>query len=221
MGNGEWGISMELQTFKKMKSATLVTCSLLLGTSLVCGCFNEPTPASKTVPAENRVYLSDKGLKDLSTCADAFKAGAAIDYVNLDRNALETLPPEISSLTGLKWLRLNDNRLTALPDLKALVNLRRIYLKNNRFATVPEVLKDLPTLTDVDLSGNPIRDVPDWFAARQGLKNVSLTRTMVTKLPEDLSAWSSLQSLQLGDLKISADEMARIRKALPKVAIVF
>ena len=30
-----------------------------------------------------------------------------------------------------------------------------------------------------------------------------------------------LQSLQLGDLNISAAEMARIRKALPDVAIVF
>ena len=44
---------------------------------------------------------------------------------------------------------------------------------------------------------------------------------MVTKLPENLDAWKSLQSLQLGDLSISPEEMARIRKALPNVAIVF
>jgi len=194
---------------------------VLATTLVVAGCFNEPTPASKTVPKENRVYLSDKGLKDLASVGEAFKAGAAIDYVNLDRNQLETFPAELAKLTGLKWLRLNDNKLAALPDLKGLVNLRRIYLKNNRFAEVPPTLKDLPALTDVDLSGNPIKEVPEWFTAKGGLKNVSLSRTGLTKLPANLDGWKSLQSLQLGELKLSAEEMARVRAALPEVAIVF
>ena len=105
--------------------------------------------------------------------------------------------------------------------MKALANLRRIYLKNNRFTSVPETLKDLPSLTDIDLSGNPISEVPAWLAQKTGLKNISFTRTMIQKLPEDLSAWQTLQSLQLGELNLSAEEMARIRKALPKTAIVF
>ena len=180
------------------------------------GCFNEPEPAYKSVPAESRVYLSDKGLADLAK-TDLSKVG---DYLNLDRNALTNVDP-VAKLEGLKWLRLNDNRLNALPDLKALANLRRIYLKNNRFTSVPETLKDLPSLTDIDLSGNPISEVPAWLAQKTGLKNISFTRTMIQKLPEDLSAWQTLQSLQLGELNLPAEEMARIRAALPKVAIVF
>lgn len=185
---------------------------------LLCatGCFNEPEPAYKTVPAESRVYLSDKGLSDLAA-TDLSKVG---DYLNLDRNALTNVEP-VAKLDGLKWLRLNDNRLAALPDLKALTQLRRIYLKNNRFTEVPATLKDLPALTDVDLSGNPIREVPAWLAAKKGLKNLSFTATRLTKLPDDLSDWESLQSLQLGELNLSAAEMARIRAALPKVAVVF
>ena len=187
---------------------------------VLAGCFNEPEPAYKSVPAENRVYLKEKGLGDLSSVGHAFKAGSAIDYLNLDRNQLTNVS-EVVSLTGLKWLRLNDNRLSSLPDIKALASLRRIYLRNNRFETVPETLKDLPSLTDIDLSGNPLKDVPAWLAAKKGLKNLSFSRTQVTKMPDDLSAWKSLQSLQLGDLPLSADEMARIRKALPDVAIIF
>ena len=189
------------------------------------GCFNEPEPAYKSVPAENRVYLNDRGLKDLGSCA-ALGSGKdsasplGIDYVNLDRNELTNVDA-VAKLTGLKWLRLNDNRLAALPDLKGLVNLRRIYLRSNRFAAVPETLKDLPALTDIDLSGNPVKEVPQWLAEKKGLKNLSFSRTQITKLPENLEAWKSLQSLQLGDLSVSAAEMARIRKALPNVAIVF
>ena len=187
------------------------------------GCFNEPEPAYKSVPAENRVYLNDKGLKDLASCA-ALKSGretaSPIDYLNLDRNQLEKADG-VEKLTELKWLRLNDNKLAALPDLKGLVKLRRIYLKNNKFTTVPETLKDLPALTDIDLSGNPVKEVPQWLAEKKGLKNLSFSRTQVSKLPENLEAWTSLQCLQLGDLNISAAEMARIRSALPNVAIIF
>lgn len=178
------------------------------------GCFNEPEPAYKTVPAENRVYLQEKGLKAVPQVV------ATADYLNLDRNQLESAAG-VEKLSELKWLRLNENRLASLPDLSALKNLRRIYLRDNKFTAVPETLKDLPALTDIDLSGNPIKDVPDWLAVKPGLKNLSFTRTGVTKLPEDLSAWKGLQSLQLGELNISAEEMARIRKALPDVAIVF
>ena len=178
------------------------------------GCFNEPEPAYKSVPAENRVYLNDKSLKAVP------EVNPRADYLNLDRNELTNVSA-VASLRELKWLRLNDNKLAALPDLKALVNLRRIYLKGNRFTDVPETLKDLPALTDVDLSVNPIKEVPAWLAEKQGIKNLSFSRTMVTKLPENLDAWKSLQSLQLGDLSISPEEMARIRKALPNVAIVF
>ena len=188
--------------------------SFIILSSLLAGCFNEPEPAYKSVPAENRVYLSDKGLKAVP------EVNPKADYLNLDRNELTNVSA-VAALTELKWLRLNDNKLAALPDLKALVNLRRIYLKGNRFTSVPETLKDLPALTDVDLSLNPIKEVPAWLAEKQGLKNLSFFRTMVTKLPENLDAWKSLQSLQLGDLSISPEEMARIRKSLPNVAIVF
>ena len=185
----------------------------------VAGCFDEPEPAYKTVPAEARVYLSGKSLADLKGQTAAFKADV-VDYVNLDRNQLTNVD-EIAVLHGLKWLRLNDNRLSELPDLKALVSLRRIYLRNNRFKAVPEQLKDLPALTDIDISGNPVAEIPSWLASRKGLKNLSFSRTSVKRLPEDLSAWKTLKSLQLGDLNLPPDEMKRIRAALPSVAIVF
>ena len=187
---------------------------ILLALCAATGCFNEPEPAYKSVPAENRVYLSDKGLKVVP------EVNAKADYLNLDRNQLEKADG-VERLVELKWLRLNDNKLTALPDLKALGSLRRIYLKNNRFTSVPETLKDLPALTDVDLSGNPVKEIPAWLAEKKGLKNLSFSRTQLSKLPENLEAWKTLQCLQLGDLSLSPTEMARIRKALPNVAIVF
>lgn len=189
---------------------------------LLSGCFDEPVPARDVVPEGSRVWLGDRGLKDLSSVRDSFASGEKIDYVNLDRNELEEFPSELSALTGLKWLRLNSNRLSSLPQgVAGLKKLRRIYLSDNRFQEVPDALKDLPRLTDIDISGNPVKEVPQWLARKEGLEALSFSRTLVKKLPEDISAWKSLKQLQLGDLDISPSEMARIRAALPKTAIVF
>lgn len=204
-----------------MKSAMSRLAPAAAAAALLAGCFDEPVPAYRTVPPEARVYLSDRGLADLSSCAGALGAGPVIDYVNLDRNELETFPSELASLTGLKWLRLNSNRLSSLPDLSALVNLRRIYLRGNRFESVPEALKDLPALTDVDLSDNPIAEVPAWLAEKKGLEGLSFNGTRISRLPENLEAWRSLKQLQMGGLDVPPEEMARIRKALPDTAVVF
>lgn len=184
------------------------------------GCFDEPSPAYKTVPEGARVYLHGRGLKDLSAHRDALKP-EIVDYLNLDRNELEALPGEVASLVRLKWLRLNYNRLSSLPDISALKGLRRIYLKGNRFTAVPPTLKNLPSLTDIDLSRNPLTEVPQWLVDKKGLENVSFSETGITKLPDDLSGWRNLSTLQLGGLRLSAEEMARIRAQLPNVAIVF
>jgi len=186
----------------------------------VGGCFNEPEPAYKSVPAENRVYMKDAALEKVDWSSSAFAAGESIDYINLDRNKLASVDG-VEKFTGLKWLRLNENVLESLPDMKTLSRLRRIYLRDNKFTVVPETLKDLEALTDIELSGNPITEIPAWLAEKKGLKNLSFNRTQLTSLPADLSAWKSLHSLQLGDLRLSKEEMARIRKALPSVAIVF
>ena len=93
------------------------------------GCFDEPEPAYKSVPEGARVYLKDQGLADLK--GQSFDA-SKVDYLNLDRNALTNVD-EVASLTGLKWLRLNSNQLSALPSLGDLKSLRRIYLRDNKF----------------------------------------------------------------------------------------
>ena len=210
---------MKTKTTENSAFSILSFAFLVALCTVAAGCFDEPTPAYKTVPAEARVYLKEMSLGDLKGQTAALKADV-VDYLNLDRNQLTNVD-EVASLKGLKWLRLNDNKLSSLPDISGLQSLRRIYLKNNKFASVPEQLKDIPSLTDIDLSGNPIKEVPEWLAAKKGLKNLSFSRTQVNALPANLDAWKGLQSLQLGELNISAAEMERIRKALPDVAIVF
>ena len=145
-----------------------------------------------------------------------------LDYLNLDNNAIREIPASVGNLKGLKWLRLNGNGIKELPAaLASLKSLRRIYLKRNSLSAVPEVIREWTALEDVSLDGNPIESVPDWLVAMPNLRALSLNDTRVSKLPGDLSAWRDLDMLSLGSCPISKEEMQRIRKALPDVAIVF
>ena len=164
-------------------------------------------------------YFSSNGMV---TVPDFSAWAATLDYLNLDNNSIKELPESMAKLTGLKWLRLNGNQLKDVPSaLSTLKNLRRIYLKKNGLTAVPEVVKEWVALEDISLDGSPITTIPDWLVAMPKLRAVSLNDTRVTKLPDDLSGWKALDMLSLGSCPISKDEMQRIRKALPDVAIVF
>ena len=207
---------------------------------LFAGCYEEPVSAEKTVPAEHRVYLKKMNLSELnaklvfemgrvfdsawtnlSSLVESFDP-KSLDYLNADYNSITNVDG-VLAFTSLKWLRLNHNKLTDLPDLSPLKNLRRIYLKGNLFSKVPETLKSLPALTDIDLSDNPmLSEIPVWLARKEGLEHLSFSRTKIKQLPENLSAWRSLKTLQLGDLmEMLPAELDRIRAALPKTAVVY
>ncbi len=216
--------------------------TLMLATA---GCYDEPVSAESVGQAEKRIYLKntdlayltvedvyEKGLvydshwtnlssrvKNLESFSDSLKS---VDYLNLDYNRLTNVDA-VASFSALKWLRLNDNKLSSLSgDLKNLSNLRSIYLRGNDFTQIPEVFKDMPSLKSIDFSGNRgITEIPDWFVQKEGLEYLSFSDTSLKSLPKDISKWRTLKILNLSGLKLSIEEMQRIRSALPKTTVVF
>ncbi len=148
-----------------------------------------------------RLWLADNSLTGLPQSASAW---AGLEYLNLDRNLLVALPD--LSRTRLRWLRLNNNKLAALPPLPATVE--RLYLADNALAETPAKPATLRQLT---LAGNPIAAVPDDLGA--GLEWLDLSRTKVSRLPADLSAWRTLKVLNLARCPLPETEKDRIAAA--------
>lgn len=146
-----------------------------------------------------RLWLQDNLLTRLPKSFTANQT--KLIYLNLDRNRLEDLP-DLSGLP-IRWLRLNHNRLTALPALPA--TLERLYLNNNNLQTLPDLPEGLKHLS---LSDNPLREVPADLGA--GLEMLDLSYTHLTALPADLSAWRTVKELNLTNCPLPQAEKDRI-----------
>lgn len=148
-----------------------------------------------------RLWLADNRLRALPRTMGEWRQ---LVYLNVDRNQLEALP----SLEGLplRWLRLNGNRLSALPVLPP--TLERLYAADNRLSALPALPAGLRQAT---FAGNPVVEVPAGWG--QGLEMLDLSRTQLQALPVDLSGWRSLKVLNLSRCPLPAAERRRIEAA--------
>ena len=142
-------------------------------------------------------------------------------YLNLDRNRLASLPDALP--TGLRWLRLNGNALSALPEsIGALVDLRRIYLNDNALEALPASFGALKALDDVALAGNRLTAFPAVLVSLPHLRNLDLRGNgSITELPPDIGDMKALRTLTLTGCRLPKEERDRIRKALPECVINF
>lgn len=176
-----------------------------------------PPPELGELASLERLYLSSCGLKEFPLAVSGL---AKLEYLNLDRNSIETLPDSLP--LSLKWLRLNNNRLSSLPDsIGSIAGLKRLYLNGNSLAALPESVSSLTSLEDVALGNNKLSEFPKALLSLQSLRNLDLRGNPLTSLPEDIGQLKNLRTLVLSHCGIPKEERKRIAAALPDCVINF
>lgn len=119
----------------------------------------------RLVPLEDRLVRLDLSSNRLGPCllGNAISSLWRLTWLDLSSNRL-TRTIGLEGAVALQTLLLARNRLTKVENLGALVVLRRLDISNNLIPSVAE-LRPLaigrePTLTDLDLSDNPLRESP-------------------------------------------------------------
>ena len=133
------------------------------------------------------------------------------------RNRILSYTLLIGGLAGLKWVRLNGNRLSDLPASAAnWKDVRRLYLRGNAFESVPESVCALPALQQLDLGRNQrLATLPDAIGNLASLTRLDLDYTAVTRLPDALGKLRGLRTLVLYGSPVPPEEVERIRPLLP------
>ncbi|NJO14731.1 MAG: hypothetical protein HC877_03000 [Thioploca sp.] len=117
-----------------------------------------------------------------------------LEYLQLDHNQLKGSIPDLSKLTQLKWLFLNNNHLNnnppeapPIPNLSKLTALKILYLQSNKLSgQIPTSLSKLTKLEHLNLGYNGL---------------IAQDRTLLTFLNEKNPTWEWTQTVPPTDIK--------------------
>jgi len=120
-----------------------------------------------------RLKLKREHLKNIP--AEVFSSFKNLQYLDLSKNSLTELPPEIGNLKNLKHLNLSKNKLSTLPpEIGKLESLKELVVNQNNIASLPDEIGDLKKLEFFDLWSNEITQFPPTISNLKKLKELDL-----------------------------------------------
>ena len=169
--------------------------------------------------------------------ADDIRELRCLQYLNLDGTQVDKIPVGLTHLPSFHYLRMNGTPLDDgihtdakgekhSPFIETLccLKLKRFYARNTKITMLPRAGLS-GQMTDLDVGGTPISDIPpeaEWIGK---LRTISFAGCKKLKrLPENLDGWSKVLLIDLSDTPIAKDkdEIVRIRRAVgDKTTIIY
>ena len=116
----------------------------------------------------------------------------------LDDNLFQRIPKEIGLLKNLKELNLGGNQLKTLPrEIDLLKSLEILSLGDNEFYVFPEIVTELSNLKALALSMNKLTYVPESIKKLENLEMLALNSNQLTRLPNAINDMKSLKDISL------------------------
>jgi len=122
----------------------------------------------------------------------------SLEYLQLCRSQIETIPPSIGNLINLKELSLTMNDIKVLPEeLFKLSNLEILDLSFNKIKTISSSIGNLTNLKELHLSFNEINNFPDELCKLPNLKKLYLSDNKIETLPSTITNLEKLEEYDL------------------------
>ena len=158
--------------------------------------------------------------EDVETAVQAQRNGAVVLALDLSRQRLKDLPPDLMLLEDLTYLLASRNRLDHFPDwLADMTDLQAIVADHNRFRDFPEVLLRMPHLTQISMGDNELQGIPLDIDLITELEVLSLWSNLLASFPASLGNLAQLQILDLLHNEMTVDEQNMLTALLPDVQL--
>ncbi|CAN6584487.1 unnamed protein product [Malus baccata var. baccata] len=139
--------------------------------------------------------LDLSGCSSLEMFAEILEVMEELPELNLSGSKVKELPSSINNLTGLRYLNLKDcKELKSLPSVIHMRSLITFDLSGcSSLELFPEILEVMGELTELNLSGSKIKELPSSINNLTGLRYLKL---------KDCKELKSLPSIRMRSLKI-------------------
>lgn len=164
--------------------------------------------------------LANCELKKIPSVAWKFKQ---LHRLNVSRNLLQLIPPDIKLLPLLAELDASTNEINEIaPDIGVLDSLTHLDLSNNSITSLPilpkslKILKlsfnnitssgelDFPVINELYYGHNKITIFPPQILTYQSIRVLDLSGNRLTYVPDEISNLGTLEALDLSDNQFNA-----------------
>ena len=124
-----------------------------------------------------------------------------LEFLNLSKNRLTCIPPQLPNLQNIHVLDLSNNRLSECGELltfEGLFFLMALNLSGNQLIHLHPSIGQLETLISLDISKNELDRLPDEFQGLCSLQALILLGNKFTTLPACLTQLKGLKELGIG-----------------------
>lgn len=136
----------------------------------------------------------------------------------LDKNLIRQIDFNISELTNITVLSLNDNDFDYFPEtLCSLKNLEELYLECNRLKGMPNEIKNLSNLRIFSLRDNYIGELNENLFSLVNIEYLYLNTNKLTKISPSFAKLIGLKKLDLRNNKIQDEEYFNIPNDIRKI----
>ena len=126
-----------------------------------------------------------------------------VSFVDLSKQRLTDIPPNIFRFEQLQTLLLPNNQLSSLSSaIGNLANLEILNLSKNKLKAIPKEVGKLKKLTSLDLSRNQLIELPQNIGDLQSLNHLNLSNNKLTILSTEINLLSQLNRLDLSHNKL-------------------
>lgn len=137
------------------------------------------------------------------------------------RGRLKLVPPEVfSSFPNLQELNLSKNRLKEIPpEIQMLKNLKKLSLFKNRIEALPPEIGELENLEELIINNNELETLPEEIGKLKKLRYIDLWSNNIVGLPESISDIPALQEVDLRVIVMTESEQEEIKLLLPNAKV--
>lgn len=137
------------------------------------------------------------------------------------KGRLREIPPEVfTEFPNLQWLDLSKNRLVDIPpNIGLLKNLKKLILFKNKIETLPPQIGELENLQELIINQNELLSLPEEIGNLKKLRYLDMWSNNITRLPSSIAELYALEEVDLRVIVMTQSEQEDIKILLPNAEV--